>query len=48
MQGNADNENRSEEDDFLIVIQSDVQKDIAKRFAVKGLCCDSTHGTTTG
>ena len=48
MQGNVDNENRLEEDDFLIVIQSDVQKDIAKRFVAKGLCCDSIHGTTTG
>ena len=33
-------------DDFLIVIQTPFQKIMAQKFAHKGICVDSTHGTT--
>ncbi len=33
-------------DDFLIVVQTPFQKLMAQKFAHKGICVDSTHGTT--
>ena len=33
-------------EDFAIVIQSPFQKMMAQKFAHKGICVDSTHGTT--
>lgn len=32
-------------EDFFIVIQSPLQKHMYQKFAHKGVCCDSTHGT---
>ena len=32
-------------EDFFIVIQSPLQKQMYLKFAHKGVCCDSTHGT---
>lgn len=32
-------------DDFLMVIQTPFQREMFKKFAQKGICCDSTHGT---
>ena len=32
-------------DDFFIVIQSRIQRQMFQKFASKGVCCDSTHGT---
>lgn len=32
-------------EDFFIVIQSPLQKHMYQKFAHKGICCDSTHGT---
>ncbi len=33
-------------DDFAIVIQNPFQKQMAQKFAHRGICVDSTHGTT--
>ena len=33
-------------EDFFIVIQTPFQKAMAQKFASKGVCVDSTHGTT--
>ena len=30
---------------FFIVVQSPLQKQMFEKFAQKGVCCDSTHGT---
>ena len=32
-------------EDFLIVVQSPLQKQMFEKFPQKGVCCDSTHGT---
>ena len=32
-------------DDFFIVVQSPLQRRMFQKFASKGVCCDSTHGT---
>ena len=32
-------------EDFFIVVQSPLQKQMFETFAHKGVCCDSTHGT---
>ena len=32
-------------EDFFIVVQSPLQKQMFEKFAPKGVCCDSTHGT---
>ena len=32
-------------EDFMIVVQSNMQKHMANMFCNKGVCCDSTHGT---
>lgn len=34
-------------EDFFIVVQSPLQKQMFEKFAPKGVCCDSTHGTNT-
>ena len=33
-------------EDFIIVIQTPFQKAMAQKFSSKGVCIDSTHGTT--
>ena len=37
-----DSENWFEKDDFLLIIQ----KHLIRQFGSKGICCDTTHGTT--
>ena len=32
-------------EDFMIIIQTPFQKNMAQKFASKGICIDSTHGT---
>ena len=32
-------------EDFMIIIQTPFQKNVAQKFASKGICIDSTHGT---
>ena len=32
-------------DDFIVVIQTEFQRHLMQKFAYKGICCDSTHGT---
>ena len=33
-------------DDFMVIIQSPFQKEMAQKFSSKGICVDATHGTT--
>ena len=33
-------------DDFIVVVQTEFQRHLMQNFANKGICCDSTHGTT--
>ena len=33
-------------DDFIVVVQTEFQRLLMQKFANKGICCDSTHGTT--
>ena len=33
-------------DDFIVVVKSEFQRHLIQKFANKGICCDSTHGTT--
>ena len=33
-------------DDFIVVVQTEFQRHLMQKFASKGICCDSTHGTT--
>ena len=33
-------------DDFIVVVQTEFQRHLMQKFANKGICCDSTHGTT--
>ena len=33
-------------DDFIVAIQTEFQRHLMQKFANKGICCDSTHGTT--
>ena len=33
-------------EDFMIVLQNDVQKEVLQLKGGEGICCDSTHGTT--
>ena len=46
LQGEEDTEEGLSTEDFMIIVQSDVQRAIAEKFSANGLCCDSTHGTT--
>ena len=32
-------------DDFIVVVQTKFQHHLMQKFANKGICCDSTHGT---
>ncbi len=34
------------DDDFMVIIQSPFQKEMAQKFASNGICVDATHGTT--
>lgn len=44
--GKGDDKYNLADDDFVIVIQTEFQKHMLRQFGSKGLCCDSTHGTT--
>ena len=33
-------------DDFMVILQSPIQKSLEQKFAQNGVCCDATHGTT--
>ena len=47
LQGEKDEaEYRVGEEDFIIVLQTKAQQVMMKQFAEKGVCCDTTHGTT--
>ena len=41
-----DHEHRLEADDFIIILQTKDQCNLMLEFARKGVCCDTTHGTT--
>jgi len=43
--GEESNHHFLKKEDFMIVLQTEHQKNLASRFADKGVCCDSTHGT---
>ncbi len=43
--GDKDEKGRLAEEDFIIVIQTEFQREQAQKFANNGVCCDSTHGT---
>lgn len=32
-------------EDFVLVLQTEHQKQLAQKFGPSGICCDSTHGT---
>lgn len=46
LQGDKDTEEKLGEDDFIIILQTQQQKYLLEKFGDKGVCCDSTHGTT--
>ena len=46
LQGEKDDKKKLGVDDFIIVIQTESQKYLLQCFGDKGVCCDSTHGTT--
>lgn len=46
MQGEGSADQPLQEEDFMIVVQSPVQKRMLQQFGSKGVCVDSTHGTT--
>ena len=47
MQGDTDDqEHRLASEDFIIILQTNAQKNMMTQFASKGVCCDTTHGTT--
>ena len=46
MQGEENEEHPLQKEDFLIIVQSPIQKTMLQRFGAKGVCIDSTHGTT--
>ena len=46
MQGQLKEEVALEEDDFVVIMQTEFQKHVMQKFVSKGFCCDTTHGTT--
>lgn len=46
LQGDEDKENRLGKDDFIIILQTEYQKQMLVQFGFKGVCCDTTHNTT--
>ena len=46
LQSQPESDNRLEKDDFMLIIQTEAQKHLMRQFGGKGLCCDTTHGTT--
>ena len=46
MQGEQIDDYPLQEEDFMIVVQSPIQKTMLQKFGSKGVCIDSTHGTT--
>ena len=46
LQAQPDDENRLEKDDFMLIIQTEALKYLMTQFGGKGICCDTTHGTT--
>ena len=46
MQGEKSADQPLQQEDFMTVLQSPVQKGMLQQFAWKGVCVDSTHRTT--
>ena len=46
MQGQLKEEVALKKDDFVVIMQTQFQKHLMQKFGSKGLCCDTTHGTT--
>ena len=46
MQDQLKEEVALEKDDFVVIMQTEFQKHLMQKFGSKGLCCDTTHGTT--
>ena len=46
LQGDVDESVQLEKDDFMIVVQANYQKHMMESFGSRGICCDTTHGTT--
>ena len=46
LQGQLKEEAALEKDDFIVIMQTEFQKHLMQKFGSKGLCCDTTHGTT--
>ena len=46
LQGQPDSENRLEKDNFMLIIQIGAQKHQMGQFGGKGICSDTTPGTT--
>ena len=47
MKRQSDSENRLKKDDFMLIIQTEAQKHLMRQFGGKGICCDTTRGTTS-
>ena len=45
-QGQFKEEVALEKDSFVVIMQTEFQKHLMQKFGSKGLCCDTTHGTT--
>ena len=46
LQGQLKEEVALKKDDFVVIMQTEFQKHLMQKFGSKGLCCDTTHGTT--
>ena len=46
LQGSESENNVLKKPDFMIIIQTEHQKKLYQQFGIKGICVDSTHGTT--
>ena len=44
--GQQDKNSLLKEDDFMIVVQTTLQKHMMDLYSSKGICTDATHGTT--
>ena len=46
LQGQPDSENCLEKDDFMVIIKDEAQKHLMRQYGSRGICFDTTHGTT--
>ena len=46
MQGEEDENLPLQKEDFMVIVQSTIQRNMLQKFGAKGVCIDSTHGTT--